>query len=1193
MSQATTALQLRLLGKPRVQVEGTVVTGFRTAKAEALLYYLAVTGQAHSRETLADLLWGELPEATAKRNLTKALSHLRKQFAPFLAIEPETIGLDPAADVWLDTAIFEATVVQGLADEDFDLLTQAVQWYQGDLLAGFYVKQALSFEEWLLSERERLRELMLQALQQLVSEAIKMGEHATGLEYAHRLLALEPWQETAHRQMMLLLARSGRREAALAQYETCRQILAEELGVEPMAETTALYERLKAAGAPPPHNLPPSPNVFVGRETELQHIERQLADPACQLLTVVGPGGIGKTRLAVEAARRYIRPGDGLLEPDVSDGVYIVSLVSISGEQALSGPGRTSTGLSNALVSAVADAVGLSFQGAADLGGQLLTHLRQKAMLLVLDNFEQLIIPGVTQPGHELATGILQQAPRIKLLVTSRERLNLQEEWMIEVAGLEYPMDGWEAGRAEDWTASDVSESSSPPTSQSLNNFSAVTLFVQRAQQTLTDFSLTEADLTHVVRICQLVEGMPLGLELAASWLRVLPCAEIVAEIEQSLNFLESAWRNVPERHRSLRAVFDRSWQMLSPQEQAALRRLSIFRGGFQQEAARQVGGASLAMLTGLVDKSLLRRSHSGRYDIHELLRQYAAEKLLLEEEDDQSGGSVVWQQHSDYYLNFIHGQEGQLRGNAPQQTVAETRLELDNLRQAWRWAVANNRFDPLGRSIDALAIFYELTGLFDEAAQAFDSAAGQLTRLEQASQPLVQEIICHLLVSEAEFAELRGNHDLARTRAEQVIQRTNQVTSSRYRADARRILGILARGDFDQVQTHFNEAIPIYQALGEKRQLATIYDWLGLMASDQRLLDEALAYLGQAQQLHQEADNERGQVFNLGMTAVVYSVMGRLEDALTSQQEVLSRYEQLDYPLGMARTANNIGLLHHELGAYEAAVSYLDQASQVARQIGSLSTVYNALGNKGESLLALGRYDQAHRCYGQALDYFQETGMTWRECEIQWRLGQLYLCLGDDQQAQQALCNSLALPGAEEDPEALAIAHGLLGMMHHRQGNGPQALEHFDIAIALFPQARRSLTLATLAHLPKATLLLERGEIEAAQALLDDVQPLLAQQIGRHPIRFESQLLQTRIALACGDRANARQQLEKLLAESERPAEQAAVHYELWRIAGDGVCDRQSREHGETALRLYADLEGKTPDVVYQARLQALRSSL
>ena len=224
-------LQLRLLGNPEVHLDGGKVTGFRTAKAEALLYYLAMTGQEYSRETLADLLWGEMPEATAKRNLTKALSHLRKQVALFLAIEPETIGLDPAMDLWIDATVFEAAVVQGLADGDLAQLTQAVQWYRGDLLTGFYIKQALPFEEWLLSERERLRELMLQALQRLVDEAIKAGETMTGLEYAHRLLALEPWQETAHRQLMLLLARSGRREAALAQYDTCRQILAEELGV--------------------------------------------------------------------------------------------------------------------------------------------------------------------------------------------------------------------------------------------------------------------------------------------------------------------------------------------------------------------------------------------------------------------------------------------------------------------------------------------------------------------------------------------------------------------------------------------------------------------------------------------------------------------------------------------------------------------------------------------------------------------------------------------------------------------------------------------------------------------------------------------------------------------------------------------------------------------------------------------------
>ncbi|GIK41331.1 MAG: hypothetical protein BroJett011_51640 [Chloroflexota bacterium] len=693
--RSTARLELRLLGQPQVHLDGAAVTDFRTAKVEALLYYLAVTGRPHGRESLVMLLWGDMPEAAAKRNLTQVLSLLRKQFAPFLEITPQQIGLKPESPYWVDVQLFQQSLETIDPTQEPERLRQVVGLYQGDFLQGFYVKDALDFEEWVLTQRERLRELMIQALDSLVNHYLGQTDYPAGLDIAARLLVLEPWRETAHRQMMLLLARSGRREAALAQYENCRRILAEELAVEPMAETTVLYQRLKAAAAALPHNLPP-PTTFVGRERELGHLRSRLGQPDCRLLTLVGPGGIGKTRLAIEAARRCLEPIFGPDEVSFADGVYFVNLAPVNAGETTNGGLSEARQATNPILVALAAAVGFSFQGAADLKTQVFDHLRRKEMLLVLDNFEHL----VEETG--LLVELLNAVPGIRLLVTSRERLNLREEWVWEVGGLNYPRRGTILRQAQA-ERGPGSQADSQISMANLQTYEAIVLFCLQAQRIRGDFSLSEDEAPYVLRLCQLVEGAPLALELAASWLRVLSCAEVAARVERSLDFLSSSLRNVPERHRSVRAVFEQSWQMLSEPEQAVFRRLSLFKGGFQREAAQAVAGARLPILTSLVGKSLLRLTPSGRYQLHEVLRQFAAEKLLVEADPLETfpqpqpeSALAVWQRYSTFYLRWVNQREASLRGSTPQLALSELWTDVDNICQAWHWAVVAAQIEEI-----------------------------------------------------------------------------------------------------------------------------------------------------------------------------------------------------------------------------------------------------------------------------------------------------------------------------------------------------------------------------------------------------------------------------------------------------------------------------------------------------------------
>jgi predicted ATPase/DNA-binding CsgD family transcriptional regulator len=418
-------------------------------------------------------------------------------------------------------------------------------------------------------------------------------------------------------------------------------------------------------------NLPSQTMSFIGRSDEITGIIQRLADPACGLLTLVGPGGIGKTRLAIEVAKT-IADTDAVV-----DGIYFVDLQPINA--------------SDLLVTAISNSVGIILSGSDEPRAQLLSYLNGRNSLLLLDNFEQLL------DSVDLLADILKIAPDIKLLVTSREALNIQEEWVWQVGGLQVPDNQHSA---------------------SIESYSAVQLFAERARRTRRDFVLTGQE-SPITRTCQLVEGMPLALELAASWTKVLSCAEIADEIQRSLDFLTTNTRNIPERHRSMQAVFDHSWRLLTDAERAAFPQLSVFRGGFRREAAEQVAGASLVVLSGLVDKSFLRLSASGRYEVHELMRQYGEEHL----EAVRGTKEDAQKRHCLYYADFLHQRQATLR--TPQQATAldEIEAELDNVRLSWEWAVEHDMADTIYQSMHSLYLVCHIRAHAVEGERLFDLA--------------------------------------------------------------------------------------------------------------------------------------------------------------------------------------------------------------------------------------------------------------------------------------------------------------------------------------------------------------------------------------------------------------------------------------------------------------------------------------
>ncbi len=1048
-------LYLHLLGSPQV-VCGSTPLSLETAKANALLVYLAVTGQRFRREVLVDLLWGEMAEAPARRNLTATLTSLRRELAPYLLVDADEIAFNPAAPHVIDVLRFQQLLVAGRADSDLAQVREAVALYQGDFLAGFHVRNAITFEEWVAAQREHLREQMLLALQLLLDDAVVRADYASGLDYATRLLAMDPWREVAHRQLMILHAQSGRRDAALAQFELCRRTLVEELGVDPMPETLALFERLLAADAPPAHNLPPQPNQFVGRAGELRRISEHLAAAACRMLTIVGPGGIGKTRLALEVAR-HVAATDHLLSPiNFVDGVYVVSLAGIAAAAKPGAVGYPTEKLrrhqADALLAAIGEATSVSFEGSADHRRHLLSCLRPKTLLLILDNFEHLLGDDMPLPALDLVESLVRQAPNVKILVTSRERLNLQEEWVLEVSGLDYP------------PATEPGEQ--PIVSLAATSaYSAVDLFVQRAQQAQLGFTLTDKDAPAVVRLCQLLEGMPLGLELAATWMRDLSCAEVVDEIERGMDFLATSLRNLPPRHRSLRAVFDHSWQMLSEKEQRVVRKLSIFQGGFSREAAVEVAGATLPMLARLADKSLLRRTSDptrrGRYDMHEAIRQFAAEQLSAQPAEEATCRLA----HGRYYAHWTQRHEASLNTAQQVETLRLMRQEADNLCTAWQSLVALRAADEIDALFQGLAMFYSEESWHGEAIsllqQAVDWLEGQATRT-----PQEELLLTRLLWIQGALHVQIGEND----RAEHLELR----------------------------------CLKLAQRLGEPRMIAQAYYWLTKICVARSELEQALHCAQDALAIFRTVGDERGVANIHSMLGGIYARTGDYA-ASTQRYRVALDYLRRQGDLSSLVTMlSAVGANAVVVGDFTQARAYLEEAHRLRERLGGLVSLPGIRLNLGIVAQAEGRYDEAERYWQACITAARKLGPEHVAAALQIgaslnHLADLRAIQGDFAEAEQLAGEARAIYERLGERKHVGMSLNIYGLVRQGQGLPAAAQRYHQEAYDLACEFDDIHGMATALNYLGQTALLEKQHATARGRLIEAL--VQAQKLSAPPL--------------------------------------------------------------------------------------------
>jgi predicted ATPase/DNA-binding SARP family transcriptional activator/Tfp pilus assembly protein PilF len=1047
-------LHLYLFGTPRVQIDGTSVDIGRR-KASALLAYLALTNQPHNRDALAALLWPEYDQAGARTALRQALKALKTALGGnWVEANWETIRLGCDDSLWIDVEHFRGRLAQcrthDHAEDDvcklcLSPLNEAAEIYRDHFLAGFTLSDSPDFDEWQFYQAEQLRSNLTTALDRLVRGYTTQNEFQAAISHAHRLLTLDPLHEPAYCYLMQLYARMNQRQNALRQYEECQRALAE-LSIAPQPATTQLYEAIRAGEILPQvasdgvqivaqlpiarrSHLPQPATPFVGRDAELAQIRDQLDNPNCRLLTLVGIGGIGKSRLAIQAAQ-------GKTE-QFKHGVHFVSLAALTSHELLA--------------SAIALTLRFSFQDGNSPKIQLLNYLVEKEILLVLDNFEHIL------DAADLVMEILAGAPHVKILATSRERLQLQEEWLLPIGGMDYPQ----------------AQATEP-----IEAHGAIRLFVQSVQRVQGKFSLAENSLA-VTRICQLVEGMPLALELAAGWLWTMSCEQVADQIQNNLDFLETSLRNIPERHRSLHAVFDHSWNLLTEPERAGLVKLAVFRSGFTLEATEAIAEISRRMLDSLAQKSLIRRDGSDRYNIHEMLRQYLAQKL----HNTPDMETRTQDRHCAYYADFLHLREQRLQRDDLTSARDEIQLEIDNIRAAWNWMALLGKHGEGETAFIALDQFYLLQGWYTEGIAAYANALQQFDRANTTpherfrAQLLARQGWFYLLLNQWTPGEecLQQSLSLAR-----VLGAVPDIVFALNRLG----YGALRQTDYEKATILLEESIAICETTRLTQELSFALNALAQVLEKQSRYDEAV----QRFQASLAFARESASLFSIGESLIglgnVLMARGDYAGARQQFEETLITYRKLGDPYLIAQSLNRLGWASFRQGTYGEAKPRFEQAFSIYREIGNRHGMANALNALGSLAIAEETYEEARQFLEESVAIYREIGIKGGIAVASSNLAGVYLKTQRYDEAERLYKECLLIHEQTGNRRLAANQINNLGQVAYERGQYEAAYRLFQQSLAIAKEIGASTYLLDII-VNRAKVLARTGERESAVKLL------------------------------------------------------------------------------------------------------------
>ncbi len=654
-----------------------------------------------------------------------------------------------------------------------------------------------------------------------------------------------------------------------------------------------------------PNNLPVQLTDFVGRRRELEDAKRTMGE--ARLLTILAPGGAGKTRLAIQVAAEFAN--------EFADGVFFVALAPISS--------------SSDIVQAVAESLGIALSTDEDPPSQLLAYLANKTQLLVFDNFEHLA------DGVGIVTEILKHAPDVKVIATSRSRLKISGETVMTLHGLDT---SWE-------------------TAEGALRTSGVRLFVHAAKRADASFSLSDDDLDPLGEILEQVGGMPLGIELAAAWVYALQVSEIATEIGKSLDFLESEAGDVPDRHRSIRAVFDYSWTMLTEDERSSFSALSLFRGGFTREAAEAVSGASMRNLANLVSRSLLVHDRDlGRYTVHELLRQYAADALS----EDATRSQTVRGAHASFYANVAAHAEELIPTRDQPEALRIVEDDLDNIRAAWRYSLATGDAVAVRQFIIGLWILHEIRGWHQSAVELFGEALDALDeRSEDDNTQLARSLAS---AAQAWFVAFLGQPGAAVDQAGEAIT-TLALLPDRFAyvmAIQFRCSGLMYLTRLEEVRAVTTEAVDIAETLDDEWLAAELGGWLAFAEMYLGNIDAAIEKFDDVARVLSQHHDYRARPWNEIGLAVIAAMQGRHGDAIRILETVVENAKEIGYRRAVQVATQQLGEARFNAGVLGAAEAAYLESLAMSEEMGSVTEMAEMLVRVAKVKVAMGRKDDA-----------------------------------------------------------------------------------------------------------------------------------------------------------------------------------------------------------------------------------------
>jgi DNA-binding SARP family transcriptional activator/predicted ATPase len=985
-------LRIRLLGAFQASIEGKLIQKFESNKVRALLTYLVVeSSQPHARESLIEMFWPEVPPKRGSSNLSQALYNLSQVLNTsetndrFLLRSFESVQFNPECDYWLDVEVFNRQFDLARKDGDLAAYQEADQLYQGDFLSGFVLDGSPAFDEWLLIERHRLQRRALLGLGKLAQQYAQDGDLDAALRYSWRQVELDPLNETATRQLMRLLEESGQRSQALTQFERLQVLLSEELDILPEQETIALRDKIRGqdpkAGisAQRRDNLPAFLTPLVGRQRELAELQDQLSSPGCRLLTILGPGGSGKSRLALEAAR--------LMRNSFPQGLVFVPLNPVQSVDSILG--------------ALLEALDLTPIEQEDPADQLINYLRGKQILLVLDGFEHLLA------GSALVLKLLQGAGGFKLLVTSRMRLNLKGEYLYPLNGMGYPPQGASLAEVQD---SD-----------------AVQLLIHTLRHADPGYQPDATDLVHLHRICQQVLGMPLGILLAASWGGTLAVEEIAGMVGKSLDLMAASWDDLPARQRSLRATFEYTWNLLSERQQAIFQAVSVFRGPFTRQAARSVSGATPYELRELVERSLLLMKSPGWYELHELLRQYGRKALSDVPDIEQQ----VCCRHTSYYLGQLASLAPDLKGGG--QIVALGKIDLDheNYRAAWNWAARSGDWGVLQGTLESFCLYYDLSLRFQEGESACRAALDGLPLIE--GYPNFFLLRLHILIWQSRFTRLLGQPAKAYKILELAKDLWENIDQEGHTAQHAAAFFAFEEGnnrfykDRSASIDCFQRSLQIYHELDDGWGISTALSRLGLIAHHTGNYQEAVEIYTECLELNRILGAQRSiaiTLINLGQNLLRLGSVEQAEDHISEGVAIL---QQVGNQGGIARGYFELARFYFWIGDFIRSCQYNEKAIPIFNELGMLDQYIFASIGLGLGLSHRGKYFEAiNRVVddlplAQELDSRREIGLVFVI------LGMAYLGRSEFEQAENSANRSAQQYRNLNQQEELCLALAVL----------------------------------------------------------------------------------------------------------------------------------------------------------------------